>query len=235
MAHINKPVHEVNQLEKLRGIWDKYSKPITYIGTALVVLVIGLAVYKYMFQEPKNEKGNDAVFVTQQYFEEFTGATDSSKALLAAKVLNGDGVNPGALKIMNQYSGSDAANLCSYYAGACYLHLGQFDKSVKYLKDFDAGGATQIKSRSLGMLGDASAELNKNDDALSYYKKAASVNEKDDFTSSELLFRAALFADATGKTKEAVDLFKKLKTNYPRSEKAVDADRYLAKLGEFSE
>lgn len=226
---------EVDQVEKLRGLWEDYGKPITYIGTALIVLVAGFFIYKYMFQVPKNEKANDIVFVTQKYFADFTNATDSSKAVIAAKVLNGDGVNPGALKIMNDYSGSDAANLCEYYAGACYLHLGQFDKAIKYLKSFDADGATQIKSRSLGMLGDASAELNKNDDALSYYKKAATVNEKDDFTSSEFLFRAALFADATGKTKDAIDLFKKLKTNYPLSEKAADADRYLAKLGELSE
>lgn len=229
------PVHEVNQAEKLRGFWEDYGKRITYTGTAIIVLVAGFLIYKYMFQMPKNEKANDIVFVTQKYFSDFTNATDSSKATLAAKVLNGDGINPGALKIMNDYSGTDAANLCEYYAGACYLHLGQFDKAIKYLKSFNADGATQIKSRALGMLGDASAELNKNDDALSYYKKAASVNEKDDFTSSEFLFRAALFADATGKTKDAIDLFKKLKANYPLSEKAADADRYLAKLGELSE
>lgn len=228
---------EVNQAEKLRGFWEDYRKPITLISTAVIGLVAGFLIYKYMFQIPKNEKANDIVFVTQKYFADFTNATDSdsSKAQMAAKVLNGDGVNPGALKIMNDYSGTDAANLCEYYAGACYLHLGQFDKAIKYLKAFDADGATQIKSRTLGMLGDASAELNKNDDALSYYKKAATVDEKDDFTSSEFLFRAALFAEATGKTKDAIDLFKKLKTNYPLSEKAEEADRYLAKLGEFSE
>lgn len=235
MAQIKTTAPEVNQVEKLRGLWENYRKPVTIIGTAVILIVAGLLIYKYMFQIPKNEKANDIVFVTQKYFAEFTNATDSSQALLAAKVLNGDGLNPGALKIMNDYSGTDAANLCEYYAGACYLHLGQFDKAIKYLKDFDADGATQIKSRSLGMLGDASAELNKNDDALDYYKKAATVNEKDDFTSSEFLFRAALFADATGKTKDAIDLFKKLKSNYPLSEKAADADRYLAKLGELSE
>ncbi|MEO6682089.1 MAG: tetratricopeptide repeat protein [Ginsengibacter sp.] len=235
MAHKNTPAQEVNQAEKLRGFWEDYRKPITFISTAVIVLVAGFMIYKYMFQIPKNQKANDVVFVTQKYFSEFTNATDSAKILLATKVLNGDGVNPGALKIMNDYSGSDAANLCEYYAGACYLHLGQFDKAIKYLKGFDADGATQIKSRTLGMLGDASAELNKNDDALSFYKKAASVNEKDDYTSSEFLFKAALFADATGQTKEAISLFKKLKDNYPLSEKATDADRYLAKLGELSE
>ena len=70
---------------------------------------------------------------------------------------------------------------------------------------------------------------------LSYYKKAADVNDKDEYTSSEFLFRAALFAQSIGKTKEAIDLFKKIKTDYPLSEKAADVDRYLAKLGEFSE
>jgi len=85
------------------------------------------------------------------------------------------------------------------------------------------------------MMGDASAELNKKDDALNYYKKAAEVNKKDDFTSSEYLFRAALFAQTIGNTKEAVALFKKIKTDYPLSEKANDVDRYLARLGSLSE
>jgi tetratricopeptide (TPR) repeat protein len=233
----DKKVHkqEVNVVEKARGFWEDYNKPVTYIGSAIILLIAGWMIYKYMFKVPKEEKGNEVVFVTQKYFTDFTNATDSSKALIAAKVLNGDGTNPGALKIINNYSGTAAANLCNYYAGACYLHLGQFDKAIKFLKDFDADDATQIESRAYGMLGDASAELNKNDEALSYYKKAANVNSKDDFTSSEFLFRAALFAQATGKTKEAIDLFKKIKTDYPLSEKAVDVDRYLARLGEFSE
>ena len=233
----DKKVHqkEADVVEKARGFWEDYNKPIIYIGAAIVILFAAWMVYKYMFKIPKEEKADKIVFVTQKYFAEFTTATDSAKILLATKVLNGDGANPGALKIINQYSGTPAANLCEYYAGACYLHLGQFAKSIQYLKNFDANGATQIESRSLGMLGDASAELNKNDDALNYYKKAATVNDKDEFTSSEFLFRAALFAQSTGKTKEAIDLFKKIKTDYPLSQKASDVDRYLAKLGDFSE
>lgn len=226
---------EVDVVEKARGFWEDYSKPISYIGSAIIVLVAAWLIYKYMFKVPEQEKADKIVFVTQKYFSEFTNATDSAKILLATKVLNGDGAHAGALKIINQYSGTPAANLCQYYAGACYLQIGQFQKSIDHLKDFDANGATQIKSRALGMMGDASAELKKNDDAFDYYKKAADVNEKDDYTSSEYLFRAALFAESIGKTKEAIELFKKIKTNYPLSEKAADVDRYLARLGDFSE
>jgi tetratricopeptide (TPR) repeat protein len=226
---------EVDVVEQARDFWAQYNKPISYIGSAIIILFIGWMVYKYMFKVPAQEKADKVVFVTQKYFSEFTGATDSSKILLATKVLNGDGRNPGALRSINEYSGTPAANLCDYYAWACYLQLGQFTKSIKYLKNFDANGADQIESRALGMMGDASAELNKNDDALNYYQKAANVNEEDTYTSSEFLFRAALFAQSVGKQKEAIDLFKKIKTEYPLTEKAADVDRYLAKLGQFSE
>ena len=235
MSDIKTHKAEVDIVEKARGFWDSYNKPVMYIGSAIILVLAGWMIYKYMFKIPKDQKANDIVFVTQKYFTEFSNATDSSKALLAAKCLNGDGINPGALKIINNYSGSAAANLCHYYAGACYLHLGQFDKAIKFLKDFDADDATQIKSRAYGMIADASAELNKNEDALSYYKKAAEVNTKDEYTSSEYLFRAALFAQSTGKTKDAIDLLKKLKSDFPLTEKAADVDRYLAKLGEVSE
>ena len=228
---------EIDPVQRARGFWLNYSKPLIYIGSAVIVILAGWLIYKYMFKLPKEEKANDAVFITQKYFSDFANAqgSDSAKALQAAKILNGDGKNDGALRIINKYSGTAAANLCEYYAGACYLHLHQYDKAIKFLKEFDADGATQIKSRAYGMIGDASAELNKNDDALDYYKKAASVDDKDEYTSSEYLFRAALFAQSIGKTKDAIDLFKKIKEEYPLTEKAADVDRYLAKLGEFSE
>jgi tetratricopeptide (TPR) repeat protein len=227
---------EADVVQRARGFWVSYNKPVMVISSAIIVLLVGWFVYKYMFKLPKEDKANDAVFITQKYFSDFSNApADSVKILLAAKCLNGDGVNSGALKIINKFPGTAAANLCEYYAGACYLALQQFDKAIKFLKDFDAGGATQIKSRAYGMIGDASAELNKNEQALEYYRKAANVNDKDEYTSSEFLFKAALFAQVTGKTKEAIDLFKKIKELYPLSGKAADADRYLARLGELAE
>ena len=235
MAHKVAPKPEVNVIEKARGFWEKNNKTLIYIGTAVIVIALGWIIYKYMVQKPKIEKSNDLVFVTQKYFTDFANAQDSTKALIAAKVLNGDGVNPGALKIINNYSGTPASNLCQYYAGACYLTLGQFDKALSHLKKFEAHGATQIESRTYGMMGDAAAQLKKNDEALKYYRKAANVNTKDDFTSSEFLFRAATYAQAIGQNDEAIKLFKQLKQDYPLTEKGVDAERYLARLGVFPE
>ena len=233
-----KKVHHETEhpaVARAKGFWANYSKPVIYISTAIIVIAAGWLIYKYMFKLPKEQQANDAVFVTQKYFSEFSNATnDTLKSAMAEKCLNGDGIAPGALKIISKYSGTKAANLCEYYSGATYLYLKQFDKSIKHLKNFSTD-ASQIQSRAYGMMGDAYAELKKNNDALDYYKKAAGVNEKDEFTTSEFLFRAGLFAETLGKRKDAIEMYKKIKQDYPLSDKATTIDRYLARLGEVSE
>ena len=222
-------------LKSAHGFWINYSKPVIYIGSAIIVLVIGWFIYKYMFKIPQEQKANDAVFVVQKYFSDFSNApSDSAKTVLAERCLNGEGASPGALKFISKYSGTQAANLCNYYAGACYLNIKQFDKSIKYLKDFSTS-SDQVQSHAFGMIGDAYSELKKNDDALEYYKKAANLNEKDEYTSSEFLFRAGMFAESLGKNKEAADLYKKIKEFYPESEKGKLIDKYLARVGELGE
>lgn len=234
--HVHETAHkkDVDVVTRARGFWAKNSKPIIYISTAIILIAGGWLVYKYMFKLPKEEKANEAVFVVQKYFSDFSNAPDSLKVTMANRVLNGDGANSGALKFISKYDGTTASNLCHYYAGASYLHLKQFDKAIKQLKEFDTD-ASQIKSSAYGMIGDAYAELKKNDDALEYYKKASNVNEKDEFTASEFLFRAGLFAEAIGKKQDAIDLYKKIKKEYPLTDKAANIDRYLARLGEVGE
>jgi tetratricopeptide (TPR) repeat protein len=219
-----------------KGFWDKNSKLIIYAGTFVILVVGGWYVYSNFIKGPKEQKANDSVFMVQKSFEQFANANnDSTKALLAQVVLNGDGgSNLGALKFISKNSGTDASNLCHYYAGATYLYLKKFDEAIKELKSFNTS-ATQIQSRAFGMLGDAYSELKKNDEALDYYKKAADENDKDEYTTSEYLFRAGQFAEAIGKKKEAIEFFKKIKEKYPMTEKGNDIDRYLARLGEVND
>lgn len=235
MVHEKTVVTEPDVVERARGFWAKYSKTIIYIGAAIIIAGGGWLIYKYMFKLPQERKANEVVYLVQKNFAGFsTASADTIKTLLAQKTINGEGATPGSLKIIKNYGGTAAANLAQYYTGACYLHLKQYDKAIKYLKDFSTA-ATQIKSRAYGMIGDAYSELNKTGDALEYYKKAAEVNKKDDYTSAEFLFRAALYAESLGKTKDAIEMYKKIKSDYPLSDKAADVDRYLARLGDVSE
>lgn len=236
-ATVPEPEQEHDVVRRARSFWDQFSKPVMYIGSAIIIIILGWYAYLNLVKGPAEQKANDAVFTIQKSFQQFASANaDTVKMELAQVCLNGDGTsnNIGALKFISKYSGTDASNLCHYYAGACYLYLKQFDNAVNKLKDFSTD-AHQIQSRAYGMMGDAYSELKKNDDALDYYKKAAAVNEKDEYTSSEYLFRAGLFAESIGKKKDAIDLLKKIKEKYPLTEKGNDVDRYLARMGEVNE
>lgn len=211
---------ETNQaLVKAQGFWQKFQKPVLIVVTAIVVVLGGWFGYNEYILKPKEEKAADALFKAQEYF-----AMDSSKL-----VLDGDGQSKGVLYVLKNYGGTKAANLCNYYAGVSYLKLGDFNNAVKYLKDFTTD-AKQVQLMAYGCLGDAYAELNKKEEAVESYKKAAHTFEKDESNSAEYLFRAALLQESAGKTKEALDLYKELKEKFPRTEKGFQADKYIYRL-----
>jgi tetratricopeptide (TPR) repeat protein len=120
--------------------------------------------------------------------------------------------------------------------GACYLHIKEFDKAVKYLKEFDGNGADQVQSKANILIGHAYAEQKKTEDALTYYKKAATVNEKDESITPDALMLAASYADFAGKSKDAIELYKKVKDKYPTYMAVAngDVDKQLARLGVFN-
>jgi tetratricopeptide (TPR) repeat protein len=209
-----------NVVDRAKDFWDKYSKPISYIGTAVIVLAAGYYGYKSFVLNPKRDKANEIIAVAQDYF-----AMDSLD-----KALNGDGRNPGFLKIEDRYSGTDAANLSHYYAGAIFLRKQDFAGALKQLKDFSSS-ATQVQSSAYRMMGDAYMETGKKSEGAEYYKKAGNLNDKDPYTSSENLFRAALAYETMGQNAEAIDLYKEVKEKYPKSEKGLIVDKYLARLG----
>ena len=224
------PEVETNEIvEKAKGFWAQFSKPIIYVGSALILIVGGYMAYKYLVVAPKVEQSADVIYPAEQLFDKMTQSGFNKDSINI--VLNGgNGVTTGILKIASTFSGTPAGNRANFIAGACYLHSKDFNNAVKYLKDFSTD-ATQVQTAAYSMLGDAYAELKKNDDALSYYKKAASVNEKDEFMSSESLYKAASFADATGNSKEAINLYQKAKDDFPKNNHVAEIDKSLSRLG----
>jgi tetratricopeptide (TPR) repeat protein len=232
---------EVNiAVERARGFWAKFSKPIIYAGSAIILLIGGWYAYSNFFKAPKEQKASELIFPAEKLFGKMAAVSsfskDSVNIVLNGGNLGGDNVT-GLLKIINNYGGTPSGNRAQYMAGACYLHLNEFDKAIKYLKEFDGNGARQIQSAAYRMLGDAYAEQKKNEDALSSYKKAIdAASSKDESTKFLSLSRAAMFCDATGKTKEAIGFLQQIKEEitpafFRNNRIDFDADKYLARLG----
>src|ERR1700733_1960550 len=139
--------------------------------------------------------------------------------------LRGDVGNAGFIKIISKYSGTRAANLSEFYAGICYLKLGDFNNAVKYLKDFSTSDKL-VQIRAYGELGDAYSELNKKDDAAEQYKKAGTYFDKDELLSPEYLFRAGYIYESMGKTQDAIEMYKLIKSKYPETQRGREIDKY---------
>jgi tetratricopeptide (TPR) repeat protein len=214
-----KHVEHHDTVQRIQSFWTRFQKPVLIVLAVIVVGGGGWYAYKQYIVKPKEEKAAEALFKAEQYFAE-----DSSRL-----VLNGDGQSRGVLYVISNYGGTKAAELAHYYAGVSYLKLGDFNNAVKYLKDFSTG-AKQIQLMAYGCLGDAYSELNKKEDAIASYKKAATVFEDDGNNSAEYLFRAGLLAETSGNTREALELYKELKDKFPRTDKGLQADKYIYRL-----
>jgi tetratricopeptide (TPR) repeat protein len=223
MPEIKHPAHleeEKNPIAVLQHGWDKYGKVASYVLAAVIIIVGGYFAYRNLVLEPKEKQAVDAMFRAEEYYR-----MDSARL-----ALNGDNINAGFLKIISRYGGTKAANLASFYAGSCYMKLGDFNNAVKYLKDFSTP-VKQLQIRAYGLLADAYSEQNKKQEAAEEYKKAGTFYEKDDLFSPEYLFRSGYLYESMGKTQEAIAMYRLIKDKYPTSQRGIDIDKYLARLG----
>ncbi|AEV98381.1 hypothetical protein A4D02_22480 [Niastella koreensis] len=214
---------EERVVDSARDFWGKNNKVITYALAGLVVIVGGYFAYSKFYKAPAEAKAAEAIWKAESYFK-----VDSFKL-----ALEGDGQNGGFLRAIKNNSGTKAGNLAQFYAGACYMQLGDFNNAIKYLKDFSTN-QVELEIRAAGLLGDAYSELGKKEDAISYYKKAGNLFDKDDLNSPEYLFRAAMLNQELGKNKEAIELLHQIKDKYPSSQRAFEVDKYLGKLGDLN-
>jgi len=210
---------EKEVVDKVTGFWNQHARQIG-LGIAVIVIVaIGIFGYKYFISDPNEKKASEAIRYAESYFRE-----DSLKL-----ALNGDNVNAGFLKVISKYSGTRAANLAHFYAGSCYIRLGDFKNAAKQLEAFSTSEPL-VKARAKSLLADAYAEDGKKEEAAKLYKEAGTTFEKDDYYSPQYLFRAGYLYESIGKNSEAIEMYKMIKEKYP-TYKEYDIDKYLGRLG----
>lgn len=187
------------------------------IGGFLAVLVLGFLGYNYYITN-QNKEAQKEMFQAVYYFE-----ADS-----LGKALNGDGINYGFLEIIEDYSGTDAANLANFYAGSIYMHMADYSSALRYLEDFSSSDYL-VQGRAYSLIGDAQLELGDTDAAVSAYKKAADYNPNADFTPIYLQ-KLAIAEESRGDFSEAANAYDKIVVDFGKSALAQEAKKHKARL-----
>lgn len=193
-------------------------KSLTIILAVIIVVVVAYLGYTRMYIGPKEKDAQSQMFVAEQYFEK-----DSFQL-----ALNGDGNYLGFLDIIDDYSMTKSGNLANYYAGVCYLNLGDYEMAIEYLNDFDADDQ-MVSPIALGATGDAYMELGNNEEAVKHYVQAANYSENK-FTTPIYLMKAGQTYEMMGDFGKALATYERIEKEFPESTEGRQIEKYISRV-----
>jgi len=162
------------------------------------------------------------MFMAEKYFEK-----DSVNLALF-----GDGNYLGFLDIIDDYKMTKSANLSKYYAGICYLKLGNWEEAISYLKKFKKKDE-MVSAMAIGAIGDAYMEMSDPDKAAGYYMKAAN-DRTNEFTTPLFLMKAGITYEQMGEWDKALKAYERIKNEYDKSFEGRGVDKYLIRAKELA-
>ena len=204
---------------------EQNQKLIIGVIAVIAIGVLGYFGYHQYIQKPKEAEAMNEMFQAQNYWEQ--ALTAPSKDSLYNLSLQGGEGKYGFIDIIDNYSGTNAANLAHYYAGMAYLNLNKYQEAISQLDKFSSKDDI-LAPLAKGAIGDAFVQLNQNEDALKYYEEAAGMRTND-FTTPRFLLKAGIAAMAVNKSDKALKHFKAIKEDYPNSAEVTKAEIYTGR------
>ncbi|MBX7202313.1 MAG: tetratricopeptide repeat protein [Bacteroidia bacterium] len=214
----NDPIVNVEDaLTKTELFIEKNQKTLLGILGGVILVVGAFMAYREFYVKPLEKEAEEAIFKAEAYFEK-----DSFNL-----ALNGDTSFTGFLNIIEEYGSTKTGNLAHFYAGICLLNTGKYQEAIDQL-DAYSGGDMLTTSFAIGAKGDALMELGKTKEAIDQYVKAAG-KEENQMSTPYFLMKAALAYEDQKDYAKAIEIYKKLRTDFFQTNEARDAEKYLAR------
>lgn len=214
-------------LQGIQLFYEKNKKMVNYVGGGLIVLIAAICFYKlYYIPEQEKEAANE-IFWAQLYFEadSFNLALKGNITVMAPE---GQKSMKGFEAIADEYSLTKSGSLANYCAGICYLRTGKFEQAIERLQQYDGDDAI-IAPIAIGAIGDCNMELNRVDDAVKYYLKAAEKSNNT-FTSPIYLKKAGLAYELKGNYNEALNVYERIKKEFGKTSEGREIEKDIAKV-----
>lgn len=196
-----------------------------FIG-AIALVVLGYLGYNRYIVEPQQKEAMNDMYQAKKYFEDAVSGISSDS--LYTMALNGGEGKYGMLDIIDEYSGTPAANLANYYAGMSYLNLKDYQNAITYLSEFSSDDK-MLGPIALGGIGDAFVQLEQLPEGLEYYEKAFKSNVND-FTTPMYLMKAARVAIDLDENGKALEYLKRIESEFSSSTEASTVKVLIGKV-----
>ncbi len=211
-------------LNQTEAFVSKHRNALIVAIVVIILIVVGIVLYRNYVAVPREVKASTAISVPQDLFanEAYDQAAEGFK------------------KIINDYSGTKAANLANLYLGLCYANQEKWDDAVKYLEKFSPKDDAMLSPTAMAALGQAYANTNNIDKAITTLKKAAQMADKQAIDganysiSATFLISAGTLLENQGKNEEALALYKEIKEKYVNSQQvqSKEIDKYIERVEE---
>lgn len=195
------------------------------VVAAIAFIILGYLGYQKYILEPKQEEAMNEMFKAQQYFDQAVNSTEKD-SLFNLTLKGGEG-KFGMLDIIEEYSGTPAANLANYYAGMSYLNMKDYSNAIKYLTKFKSKDL-MLNPIAKGAIGDAFVQINQPTEALEYYEKAIAASTNN-LTTPLYLSKAGKLALSLEKHDKALKYFERIKTEFSSSTESANIDVFIGK------
>jgi len=214
-------------LEGVQLYYETNKKMITYVGGGLAIIIAAFCFFKLYYLPEQEKEASNEVFWAENFFEK-----DSFNLALKGGVMvtSADGQKPmmGFEQVADQYGMTKTGSLANYYAGICYLRTGKFEQAIEFLNKYD-GNDEIVAPIAIGAIGDCNMELNRVDDAIKFYLKAADKNHNS-FTTPHFLKKAGFAYEQKGEYAKALESYERVQKEYSKSDEGRDIEKEIAKV-----
>ena len=142
-------------------------------------------------------------------------------------------INKGFKDIISDYPYTEAANLSNYYAAICQLNLGSrldssqyFEEALISLNNLETDNE-MISSLVTGLKGDANMELGNTNEAMNFYRSAA-TDYVNDLTTPYFMMKQAHIHEINKDFSSALEIYNTIKSEYSESQEGDNIDKYIS-------
>ena len=196
--------------------YEEHRRVAQGIGVALLVLVLAIPGYIYYHQQ-QEEAANQRLGQVLPVYEQGN----------YQQALDGTSNQAGLLTIADDYSNTNAGNLAAFYAANALYELEEYDRALTYFQRFEKGenfiGASAYAAQ-------AAIHENKGNfgRAGELYEQAASQYQNK-LTAPRFLLSAGQAYEEAGQYETAMNMYQRIQDEYPDSNQASNAERYMAR------